>query len=205
VKLLRVLQDREIRPVGADFNLKVDVRIVTATNQELKQAIAAGKFRDDLYYRINVFRIHLPPLRERQEDVPFLANYFLKVYGERNHRQFKGFADPAMGYLLNYSWPGNIRELENAVERAVTLADGPLIQPRDLPAEVRERGLPLLSEGTNETFPDDLTLAQLEARYIRRAIQKEGGNLTRAARSLGISRSTLWRKLGRYGISGVSR
>jgi DNA-binding NtrC family response regulator len=205
VKLLRVLQDREIRPVGADFNLKVDVRIIAATNQELKQAMAAGKFRDDLYYRLNVFRIHLPPLRERQDDVPFLANYFLKVYGERNRRQFKGFSDPAMGYLLNYSWPGNIRELENAVERAVTLADGPLVQPRDLPAEVRERGLPLLTEGANESFPDDLTLAQLEARYIRRVIQKEGGNLTRAARSLGISRSTLWRKIGRYGISEVSR
>jgi transcriptional regulator with PAS, ATPase and Fis domain len=205
VKLLRVLQEREIRPVGADFSVKVDVRIIAATNRELRQAIAEGRFREDLYYRLNVFRIHLPPLRERQEDIPFLANYFLKAYSEKNRKTFRGFTDPALSYLINYSWPGNIRELENAVERAVTLSDGPWITPRDLPAEVCERGLPRLSDGSAESFPDDLTLDELEARYIRRVIQKEGGNLTRSARSLGISRSTLWRKIGRYGIPVVSK
>lgn len=205
VKLLRVLQEREIRPVGSDVTLKVDVRIVAATNSELRKAIAEGRFREDLFYRLNVFRVHIPALRERQEDIPFLANYFLRAYGERNKKPFRGFTDQALSYLINYSWPGNIRELENAVERAVTLSDGPLVAPRDLPAEVCERGLPLLTEGGTETFPDGLTLDELEARYIRRVIQKEGGNLTRAARSLGISRSTLWRKIGKYGIPVASR
>ncbi len=200
VKLLRVLQDREIRPVGADFNLKVDVRIIAATNRDLRAAMAEGKFRADLYYRLNVFHIHLPPLRERQEDIPFLANYFLRIYSEKNRRDFRGFSEHAMSYLLNYPWPGNIRELENAVERAATLAEGPTILPRDLPAEVFERGLPLLPEG-GEVFPDGLTLEQLEARYIRRVIDREGGNLTRASKSLGISRSTLWRKISKYGLT----
>ncbi len=205
VKLLRVLQDREIRPVGADFNVKVDVRIIAATNRDLRTAIAEKRFREDLYYRLNVFHIHLPPLRERQEDIPFLANYFLRLYGEKNSKQFRGFSDPTMGYLINYPWPGNIRELENAVERASTLGEGPWITPRDLPPEVFEHGIPMLPEGGLDALPDDLTLEQLEARYIRRVIQKAGGNLTRAAKSLGISRSTLWRKIGRYGLSGIAK
>jgi two-component system, NtrC family, response regulator AtoC len=205
VKLLRVLQDREIRPVGAEINLRVDVRVLAATNTDLRQAMAAGRFRDDLFYRLNVFHIHIPALRERPEDIPFLANYFLRLYSERYHKSFRGFTDPAMGYLLNYPWPGNIRELENAVERGATLGEGPWILPRDLPPEVFERGIPLLTSGSADAYPDDLTLGELEARYIQRVIRKHEGNLTRTARSLGISRSTLWRKIGKYGIQGVSR
>jgi len=205
VKLLRVLQEREIRPVGADFTVKVDVRIIAATNRELRAAISEGRFREDLFYRLNVFRIHLPPLRERQEDIPFLANYFLNLYAERHGRPLRGFTDQAMGYFLNYPWPGNIRELENAVERSATLADGHWVMPRDLPTEVVQRGIPLLGEGGGDQFPDGLTLEELEQRYIRRTIERERGNLSRAARSLGISRSTLWRKMARYGIPGAAR
>ncbi len=205
VKLLRVLQEREIRPVGADFHLKVDVRVIAATNRDLRDDMAAGRFRQDLFYRLNVFQIHLPPLRERQEDIPYLANYFLELYGERSGRRFRGFSEHALGYLVNYRWPGNIRELENAVERASTLAEGPWITPRDLPPELSERGLPLLTEGhAAEPFPDDVSLEELEGRYIRHILRKEGGNQTRAAQILGISRSTLWRKIRKYQIPGAS-
>jgi transcriptional regulator with PAS, ATPase and Fis domain len=205
VKLLRALQDREIRPVGADFNLKVDVRIVAATNQDLRQAMADGRFREDLFYRLNVFRIDLPPLRDRKEDIPFLSEYFLRLYTERNRKRIDGFSEQAMGYLINYNYPGNIRELENAVERAVTLGEGPLIHPAELPPEMSERGMPLLTEGLGEAFPDTLTLEELEARYIARVIAKKGGNLTQTAKSLGISRSTLWRKIKKYRIHVVSK
>ncbi len=202
VKLLRVLQDLEIRPVGADFNLRVDVRVVAATNKDLKRAMDEGRFREDLFYRLNVFRIHLPPLRERREDIPFLANYFLQLYAEKNRKTIKGLSDSALGFLLGYSYPGNIRELENAIERAVTLTDGPWIVPGDLPPEILERGLPRLEAGGPvDAFRDDLTLEELEARYIQHVILREGGNLTRAAKKLGISRSTLWRKIGRYGLA----
>ncbi len=205
VKLLRVLQDREVRPVGADFSLKVDLRIITATNRDLRSALTAGRFREDLYYRLNVFSIHLPPLRERQEDIPFLANYFLELIGERTGRTFRGFSEPALALLVNYAWPGNARELENAVERAAALADGPWILPRDLPAEVTEHGLPLLTEGHAPPLADNLTLEQMEAWYIRRVLEREKGNQTLAAQILGISRSTLWRKVKRYNLQGVVR
>ena len=204
VKLLRVLQDREIRPVGADFNLRVDVRIIAATNRDLRQAIAEGHFRDDLFYRLNVFRIHVPPLRDRKEDVPFLAEYFLRRYRDRNRNSIEGISEQAMGYLLNYDYPGNIRELENAIERAATLSDGPRIIPNDLPPEVLERGMPLLTEGgSGDVFPDTLTLEEVEKRHIERVLRRTEGNMTRAAKILGISRSTLWRKVGKYHISGA--
>jgi transcriptional regulator with PAS, ATPase and Fis domain len=205
VKLLRVLQEREVRPVGSDFALKVDLRIIAASNRDLRQAMAAGLFREDLFYRLNVFSIHLPPLRERQDDIPFLANYFLELVGERTGRTFRGFSEPAAAFLVNYSWPGNARELENAVERAAALADGPWIMPRDLPPEISEHGLPLLTEGSAPPLADNLTLEQVEAWYIRRVLEQEKGNQTLAAQLLGISRSTLWRKVKRYHLQDVVR
>jgi transcriptional regulator with PAS, ATPase and Fis domain len=205
VKLLRVLQEREVRPVGADFALRVDIRIVTATNRDLRQAMAAGRFREDLFYRVNVFPIHIPPLRERQDDIPFLANYFLEMTCERSGRVFRGFSESALALLVNYTWPGNVRELENAVERAATLADGPWITPRDLPSEVSGHGLPLLTEGHAPPLPDNFTLEQVEAWYIRRILDREKGNQTRAAQALGISRSTLWRKAKRYNLQDSVR
>lgn len=200
IRLLRALQEREIRPVGGDANLKVDVRIIAATNRDLREAMRDGIFREDLFYRLNVFRIQLPPLRERKEDIPFLAEYFLRIHAERNRTTVEGFSDRALALLLNYSFPGNVRELQNAVERAATLAEGPIIRPFDLPPEIAEGGLPLLTEGKVESFPDDLTLEELEMRYIQRVLDKLGGNMTHAARSLGISRSTLWRKVNKYGL-----
>jgi transcriptional regulator with PAS, ATPase and Fis domain len=204
VRLLRVLQDREIRPVGADFSQKVDVRVIAATNKDLREAMATGRFREDLFYRLNVFRIHMPPLRDHKEDIPFLARFFLKNIADRYGRDVSGFSDQVWGYLLNYDWAGNVRELENAVEHAVIVSDGPLISPRDLPPEVIERGLPRLEQGNDASIPDGLTLEEVEARYIRRALGREHGSLASAARSLGVSRTTLWRKMKRYGIRPVS-
>jgi transcriptional regulator with PAS, ATPase and Fis domain len=204
VRLLRVLQDREIRPVGADFSQTVDVRVIAATNKDLREAMAGGRFREDLFYRLNVFRIHMPPLRDHKDDIPFLARYFLKKLADRYGRDVSGFSDQIWGYLLNYDWPGNVRELENAIEHAVIVSDGPLIAPRDLPPEVIERGLPRLEQGSDNSIPDGLTLDQVEARYIRRALTQEQGSLSRTARSLGVSRTTLWRKMKRYGIRAVS-
>jgi transcriptional regulator with PAS, ATPase and Fis domain len=200
IRLLRALQEREIRPVGGDANLKVDVRIVAATNKDLREAMIAGTFREDLFYRLNVFRIQLPPLRERKEDIPFLAEYFLRIHCEQNRKELLGFTDRAIALLLNYPFPGNVRELQNAVERSATLAEGAYIRPHDLPPEISEGGFPLLTEGKVETFPDDLTLEELERRYIQRVLDKLGGNMTQAAKSLGISRSTLWRKVNKYGL-----
>ena len=202
VRLLRALQEREIRPIGADAVIKIDVRIIAATNRDLREAMQEGRFREDLFYRLNVFRIHLPPLRERKEDIPYLAEYFVRLYAERNRKPVEGISDRAMGYLLNYEYPGNIRELENAMERAVTLVETPRIQPVDLPPEIFEGGIPLLTGGSGgDGYPDNLTLEELERRYILRVLAKTGGNMTKAARSLGISRSTLWRKVGKYGIA----
>ena len=200
IRLLRAIQEREIRPVGGDAVLKVDVRIIAATNRDLREAMIDGSFREDLFYRLNVFRIQLPPLRERKEDIPFLAEYFLRIYCERNRKEIQGFSDRTLALLLNYPFPGNVRELQNAVERSATLADGAYIRPLDLPPEISEGGFPLLTEGKVETFPDDLTLEELERRYIQRVLDKLGGNMTQAARSLGISRSTLWRKVNKYGL-----
>jgi transcriptional regulator with PAS, ATPase and Fis domain len=203
VKLLRVLQDREFRPVGAESPVTVDVRVLCATNKDLRQAMKEGKFREDLFYRINVFRIHLPALRDRKDDIPFLARFFLRNAVERTGRTVGGLSDQAWPYLLNYDWPGNVRELENAIEHGVIVAEGPLIMPRDLPAEVIERGVPRLTEGQDDSIPDGLTLEDVEARYIRRAIREEMGSLSDTARRLGISRTTLWRKMRRYGITPV--
>ncbi|MDM7915836.1 MAG: sigma 54-interacting transcriptional regulator [Candidatus Eisenbacteria bacterium] len=204
VKLLRVLQDREIRPAGSDSPLRVDVRVLAATNADLREAMRAGRFREDLFYRLNVFRIHLPPLRERKEEIPFLARYFLRNFTERYESEVAGFSDQTWGYLTNYDWPGNVRELENAVEHAVIVTDGPMILPRDLPPEIVERGLPRLGSGEEESIPDGLSLQEVEARYIRRTLRHEGGSLTKTARTLGVSRTTLWRKMRRYGITAVS-
>jgi transcriptional regulator with PAS, ATPase and Fis domain len=204
VRLLRVLQDGQIRPVGSESTIQVDVRVIAATNKDLREEMEHGRFRDDLFYRLNVFRIHLPTLRDRKEDIPFLARFFLKNFADRYNRTVGGFSDQTWGYLTNYDWPGNVRELENSIEHAVIVADGPLIAPRDLPLEIVERGLPRLGEGQDDSIPDGLTLEDVEARYIRRAIRQQKGSLTETARSLGISRTTLWRKMRRYGIDSVS-
>jgi transcriptional regulator with PAS, ATPase and Fis domain len=220
VKLLRVLQNREVRPVGAEAALRVDARVVAATNRDLRVEIAAKRFREDLFYRLNVFHLNIPPLRERKEDIPHLARFFLEQATQRLGKRVRGISDQAWGLLLNYPYPGNVRELENAIERAMVLADEDgEIKTWDLPPEIAEQEVPQLPEASGSIgdarrgaaagafdngYPVDLTLDEVEALHIRRAIGRHLGNLGRAAKGLGISRTTLWRKMKKYGIEDVS-
>jgi two-component system response regulator HydG len=195
VKLLRVLQEREVIPVGATEAVKVDARLIAATNRELEEEIRTGRFRSDLYYRLNVIAIHLPPLRARKDDIPVLAEAFLaRMAAERKTEQHTIGAD-ALEAIMAYDWPGNVRELENALERAATLSKAPEITAAMLPARVTERrSEPLVSDRP----PANPTLEVIERAYLLFVLQSEGGNKTRAAEVLGIDPSTLYRKLGRY-------
>jgi transcriptional regulator with PAS, ATPase and Fis domain len=204
VKLLRVLQDGEIRRVGSARPIRVDVRVIAATNRDLKRAMEHGEFREDLFYRLNVLRLEIPPLRDRRDDIPVLARYFLAHFSERHRKDVHGFTARAQIVLLNYDYPGNVRELQNAIERGVVLADGPEITEHDLPPEMLERQVPRLTHAPDGYYPDDLSLRQVEERHIRRVVQRLGGNTTRAAQALGISRATLWRKLKRMSDSPAS-
>ena len=195
VKLLRVLQEREVIPVGATEPVRVDARIIAATNRDLEEEMRAGRFRSDLFYRLNVIAIHLPPLRSRKDDIPVLAEAFLKrIAGERQAEK-KSIGAEAMEAITAYDWPGNVRELENALERAATLTKAGEISVASLPARVTERrAAPLVSERA----PANPALEVIERAYIMYVLQAEGGNKTRAAEILGIDPSTLYRKLGRY-------
>jgi len=198
VKLLRALQSGEVRRVGGSETTRVDVRIISATNVDVRKALAEGRLRDDLYYRLGVFQIELPPLRERREDIPVLANFFRESASAKLGKRVERFSERAQYYLMHYDYPGNVRELLNAVERAVVLADGPEISHLDLPAPFREAPIPLLREGDAFPYSERLTLADLEKEHIRRVLVHHAGNATRAAKNLGISRSTLWRKMKQY-------
>jgi len=199
VKILRALQEKEITPVGSTKTIKVDVRIIASTNADLEKMVAEGKFREDLYYRLNVVYIHLPPLRERKDDIPLLTNHFLKKYTSLYNLPPKKISDETMKILLEYSWPGNVRELENAIERAVILSEGEVIKPVDLPEKIRDR----FSVGgvSDQVSLSGLTLEELEKRYILQVLDETGWNKNRAAQILGIDPSTLYRKLQRYGLS----
>ncbi len=191
-KLLRVLAEREIRPLGAARSEKVDVRVISATHQDLQAGLRGGTFREDLYYRLNVLQIHLPSLRDRPEDLVPLSEHFLQRAAERSQKPTPGFNQAALKLLLAYSWPGNVRELENIVERAVALCEGMLITPQDLPQAVRERRT---SDIISYAVQRNMTLAELEREYIQRVMKEESGNKTRAAQRLGLDRKTLYRKL----------
>ncbi len=195
VKLLRVLQEREVIPVGATEPVKVDARLIAATNRDLEEELRAGRFREDLFYRLNVIAIHLPPLRERREDIPLLVDIFLKRLASERAEEPKHLDDAATDAVMAYEWPGNVRELENALERATTLTRGATIAASALPQRVTERkAQPLVAERP----PANPTLEVIERAYILYVLQSEGGNKTRAAEALGIDPSTLYRKLGRY-------
>jgi len=207
VKLLRVLQSREYSPVGDTRVLRADVRIVAATNIDLEQAARAGTFREDLFYRLNVIHVSVPPLRDRGGDVPTLAEHFLRLALQRTARlNVRGFAPSAMQLLEQYSWPGNVRELENTVERAVLLARGDQIQPRDLPARVC--GLPSERRPGSSRLPDsgiDLRTAveSFENSLIRQALERTKWNKNQAARLLGLNRTTLVEMLKRKRIEAA--
>lgn len=192
-KLLRAIQEREIRRVGATKPIAVDVRIIAATNLSLAEEVKAKQFREDLYYRLNVIEIKLPPLRERREDIPLLVEAFLKKCAESRHKRVMSISESALALLVDYEWPGNVRELENVIERAVTLSLGDKIVPDDLPPAIQgARGdRRVLDEAAERTLP----LHDLEKEYIAKILEKVGGNKYRAAQVLGIDRKTLYRKL----------
>jgi len=198
VKLLRAIQEREVIPVGSTDPVAVDVRILAATNRDLEDEIRRGAFRSDLYYRLNVIQLHLPPLRERKEDIPLLARYFVDRLGREQSREVPlDLDDDALAALNEYDWPGNVRELENALERAAVLAKGNAITLGALPDRVREAP-PLRVVGGG--LPPNPTMEVIEKAYILWVLQAEGGNKTRASEVLGIDPSTLYRKLNRFGI-----
>ena len=200
VKLLRALQSGEVRRVGGKESFRVDVRVIAATNRDVRKALADGTLRDDLYYRLNVFHIELPPLRERREDIPLLANYFRERISRAMGKRVERFTARAQLCLMRYGYPGNVRELENAIERAVTLSEHGEITHLDLPPTFRESTLPLLETGSAFPYSESMTLAQLEAEHIRRVLTHVAGSTTKAAKTLGISRSTLWRKMREYSL-----
>jgi two-component system response regulator HydG len=195
VKLLRTLQDGEIRPVGATQPITVDVRVLAATHRDLERMIQEGTFREDLFYRLNVIALLLPPLRERREDIPVLAAHFLDRHGSKLGRQLRLSAD-ALDRLLAYPWPGNVRELENAMERTAILSRGDTVGRDDLPPHVAAgTGL-----GLAPALPPQHTLAELDRLHILQTLERFGWNHSRAAEALGIGRTTLWRKLKEYGL-----
>lgn len=195
-KLLRVLEDKEVRPLGADQSARVDTRVLSASNRNLDELVRAGKFRQDLYYRLNVIRIELPPLRQRSEDIPLLVNYFLQKFAESAKHRVEGIHAEALAALKSYSWPGNIRELEHTIERAVLLGKGPMIGMDDLPANLTDRGGS--AAVVAQALARQLTLHDLEREYIGKVLESTHGNKTEAAKVLGVDRTTLYRKLEEY-------
>ncbi|HUL50139.1 MAG TPA: sigma-54 dependent transcriptional regulator [Gemmatimonadales bacterium] len=200
VKLLRVLQEREAIPVGGTEAIPVDVRVVAATNRDLEDDTKRGRFRSDLFYRLNVIAIHLPPLRERREDIELFVHAFLERIARERGETPKRLAAEALEAIMRYEWPGNVRELENALERAVVVSKGEVLGVDDIPVRISEkRAEPLVSERPHV----NPTLDVIEQAYITWVLQSEGGNKTRAAEVLGIDPSTLYRKLSRYGGDAV--
>jgi DNA-binding NtrC family response regulator len=192
-KLLRALQEGEIRKVGGERSTRVNPRVVAATNRDLRAAVAAGEFREDLFYRLGAFVITIPPLRDRREAIPTLVHQFLRTASKKMKKQVRGVSAEVMTLLMKYRWPGNVRELEHAIQRAVILAQGPTVTVRELPPEVRSKTSDVGAE-------DTLDLEEHERRLIRRALDRFGGNRQRAAKALRISTVTLWRRLKRYGL-----
>jgi transcriptional regulator with PAS, ATPase and Fis domain len=191
-KLLRVIEEKEVRPLGDTNSYPIDVRIISASNRDIRSLIREGRFREDLYYRLKVIDIELPPLRERREDIPLLVQHFTGKFSDETKKKISGVSEDALKLLVNYSWPGNVRELENVIQRAVTLTRYETILPDDLPSsmlqEIREN---VLDKGFREKYSID----QLEKEYIRKILIEVGGNKSKAAEILGLDRKTLYRKL----------
>jgi len=205
-KLLRVIQERELQRVGGDETLHVDVRILAATNRDLSGEVKQGKFREDLFYRLNVVTVDMPPLRARHADIPLLAQHFMKQFASRNRKEIKGFTPRAMDLLIRHDWPGNVRELENAVERAVILITGDYITERELPLSISPDRDSASSEpavtGDRMLALDGMqSLESIEKKAIKATLAETGGNKSETARRLGINRKTLHLKLKRYGLA----
>ncbi len=202
VKLLRVLQEREFTRVGGETTIQVDVRLMAATNKNLPELIGKGAFREDLYYRLNVVGLEIPPLKKRREDIPLLAQHFLEVFADRNHKQIKGYTPQAMDHLIHYDWPGNVRELMNAVERAVVLSQADFLSEKDFTIIAGSEAV--CSEPGRDKVPIPLDgaapLEEVEKATILNTLEVTGGNKSEAARRLGITRKTLHKKLKAYGV-----
>lgn len=196
VKLLRTLQEKKVRPVGESKEIGIDVRVMAATNRDIKDAIKSGALRKDLFYRLNVITIQIPPLRKRKEDIPFLVNHFVDVFNSKSNRKVKGISPEAMDILMSYHWPGNVRELQSVIERAFSLGAGETISIADFPSEVKRQKHIIQPEGT-ETIP---TLKDSEVTLIQRALERARGKKVQAAELLGIDKATLYRKIKKYGL-----
>ncbi len=190
-KLLRVLESGQFEPVGSSKTLRVDVRILSATNADIDEEVRSGRFRQDLLYRLQTIRVHVPPLRERREDIPLLAAHFLHRYATRYRKELTGFDAASMQVLLNYAWPGNVRQLDHTVERAVLMAQAPVVRAGDLGLEAASNG---------RTPLDEMTIEQAEQMLIRKALSRFQGDISRAAESLGLSRGALYRRMEKHGI-----
>jgi len=199
-KVLRVLQEREFERVGGNDLVRVDTRVISATNKDLEEAVKKGEFREDLFYRIAVFPIKLPPLRERKEDIPLLSAHFLTKYSEQEGKQIDDIAPDALELLMAYHWPGNVRELENAIERAIVLATPPEISAKDLPPNVRSLGEKKIYESDNKLAG---WIEKLEESALRQALLECEGNISQTAKKLGIGRATIYRKAKKYGLPMV--
>jgi DNA-binding NtrC family response regulator len=195
-KLLRVLEDKEVRPLGANQSEKVDTRVLSASNRNLDQLVRNGKFRQDLYYRLNVIRVELPSLRHRSDDIPLLVKHFIDKFADGARRNVEGIREEALAALKSYDWPGNIRELEHTIERAVLLGKGTLVGLEDLPAHLVARGESAIVLA--QALDNRLTLRDLEREYIGKVLANSNGNKAEAARILGVDRTTLYRKLEEY-------
>ncbi|HUL60085.1 MAG TPA: sigma-54 dependent transcriptional regulator [Anaeromyxobacteraceae bacterium] len=200
-KFLRVLEERKIRRLGGRAEVEVDVRVLCATNRDLKEEIRRGRFREDLFFRLNVFTLHLPPLKERREDVPLLVHHFLEKFNGETGKRVQGVTPSAMAVLQGYAWPGNIRELRNTLERAMILVEGDVIGEEQLPPDMQASR----PEAATLRVPLGVTVDQVEKEYILASLQRNGGNKARTAELLGISEKTLYNKLNRYAAEARAR
>lgn len=202
VKLLRVLQEKEFERLGGVETIRVDIRLIVATNKDLEREVQNGRFREDLYYRLNVIPVFLPALRERKEDLPLLVHHFLEKANRENGKQIKGVSDEAWEYIMNYSWPGNVRELENAIERAVIMCQVEIVGREHFPMDLKANIRPIdgLTSRIDETFSLLEAVKDLERKLISRALEKTGGNKRKAARFLGVTERILGYKVKRHGL-----
>ncbi|MBU0678572.1 MAG: sigma-54 dependent transcriptional regulator, partial [Verrucomicrobia bacterium] len=199
VKILRVLEERKFERVGGEESIEVDVRIIAATNRDLKRMVDEGEFREDLFYRLNVVALRIPPLRERTGDVPLLIQHFVRQFSEENGKHIEGLTPDAISILCSHTWPGNVRELRNVLERMVVLSKGGRLTVKDIPAVVREEGVSRGGRGPSA----DMSLEEAEKVMIIKALKANNGNRTKAAEQLGVSRRTLHRKLNEYGLREI--
>jgi transcriptional regulator with GAF, ATPase, and Fis domain len=198
-KILRALQEREIMRVGANRPIKVDVRVIAATNRDLETMVKDGRFREDLYYRLNILPITIPPLRNRRDDIPTLVDFFIAKHSIGSHRPIRGLTAGARNLIMNYSWPGNVRQLESAIERAILLCEGSEIEAEDLPVELRQEGT-ASGAADFKLPPEGISFEDVERSLITQAMEQTNWNITRAAKLLGLSFRTLQYRLEKFGL-----